>query len=262
MPADQIDYRIYGDDLQFVEIELDKGESVIAEAGAMVYMEDGIEYEAVFGDGSSATGFFGKLFNAGKRLITGESLFLTKFTNGAGGKRKVAFSGSAIGKIIPVNLKEYGGSLICQNDAFLCAALGIQVDIYFNTKFGVGLFGGEGFILQKISGDGLAFIHAGGSVVEKELKNETIYVDTGCLVAFTEGVAFDIKRAGNLKTMLFGGEGLFLAKLSGQGKVFIQSYPFSRLADRIISHAPSIGGDSKGEGSILGGLGDIFEADD
>lgn len=262
MKCHEVDYEIFGDDMQAVEVELDPGETVIAEAGAMNWMEQGIAFEAKMGDGSEADkGLMGKLFNAGKRVLTGESLFLTHFTNQSHGKKRVAFSAPYPGKIIPVDMAAIGGQLICQKDAFLCAALGTKVSIAFSQKLGVGFFGGEGFILQRLEGDGMAFIHAGGTIVKKELNGEKLMVDTGCIVAFSQGIDYDIQRAGGLKSMFFGGEGLFLATLEGHGNVYLQSLPFSRLADRIISHAPSIGGTSKGEGSVLGGLGRLLDGD-
>ncbi len=262
MRCHEVDYEIFGDDMQTVEVELDPGETVIAEAGAMNWMEDGIVFEAKMGDGSEPDrGFMGKLFDAGKRAVTGESLFLTHFTNQGAGKKRVAFSAPYPGKIIPVDMNTMGGELICQKDAFLCAALGTKVSIAFNRKLGAGFFGGEGFILQKLQGDGMAFIHAGGTIVKKELNHDTIRVDTGCIVGFSPGIDYDIQRAGSLKSMFFGGEGLFLATLSGHGSVYLQSLPFSRLADRIIAHAPSAGGSSKGEGSLLGGIGRMLDGD-
>ncbi len=262
MKCHEIDYEIFGDDMQTVEVELDPGETVIAEAGAMNWMEDGISFEAKMGDGSQPDkGFMGKLFDAGKRAITGESLFITHFTNQVQGKKRVAFSAPYPGKIISLDMGKFGGELICQKDAFLCAALGTEVSIAFNKKLGAGFFGGEGFILQRLRGDGMAFVHAGGTIVKKELQGETMRVDTGCIVGFTPGIDYDIQRAGNLKSMFFGGEGLFLATLSGVGTVYLQSLPFSRLADRIIQHAPSAGGSAKGEGSVLGGIGRMFDGD-
>ncbi len=253
----EVDYKIYGDDMQFVEIELDPGETVIAEAGAMMYLDDGIDFEAVMGDGSEPDqGMFGKLKGAGKRVITGESLFMTHFTNQGGGKSRVSFAAPYPGKIIPVDLASLGGRLLCQKDAFLCAAKGTKVGVAFNKKLGAGFFGGEGFILQDLQGDGLVFIHAGGTVVERRLEEETLRVDTGCLVAFEPNVNYDIARAGKLKSQIFGGEGLFLATLQGTGRVWLQSLPFSRLADRI---APFGGGSGKGEGSLIGGISNIFE---
>ena len=259
MNSHEVDYEIIGDDIQIVEIELDPDETVIAEAGAMNYMEDGITYEARMGDGSEPDqGFMGKVFSAGKRMMTGESLFMTHFTNAGGGKRKVAFAAPYPGKIIPLELDKIGGRLTCQKDAFLCAALGTRVTIAFHKRIGAGFFGGEGFILQRLEGNGRAFLHAGGTMVKKELRGETLRVDTGCLVAFTDGIDYDIQRAGNLKSMVFGGEGLFLATLRGHGTVLLQSLPFSRLADRVLAHAPSAGGSRKGEGSVIGGVMDMF----
>ncbi len=259
MQSHEVDYEVIGNDLQIVEIGLDTGETIIAEAGAMNYMEDNIEFEAKLGDGSSAQGLFGKLFSAGKRIVTGESLFLTHFTNTGHNKRHVAFSAPYPGRIAALNLKDIGGALLCQKDAFLCAALGTRINIAFNRRLGSGFFGGEGFILQKLEGDGMVFMHAGGTIIEKELDNETLYVDTGCLVAFTPSIDYSISRAGGLKSMFFGGEGLFLATLRGKGRVLLQSMPFSRLADRIIEHAPAIGGNQRGEGGTLSGVSDIFE---
>ena len=256
----EVDYKIFGHDMQMVEIELDPGETVIAEAGAMVYMEEGINFEAKMGDGSSATAsFFGKLMQAGKRVISGESLFMTHFTHQGGGKKHVAFGAPYPGSILPIDLSLIGGELLCQKDAFLCAALGTQLDIAFTKRLGAGFFGGEGFILEQLRGDGMVFVHAGGTVVEKMLHNETLRVDTGCLVAFQPSIEYDIARAGNLKSMVLGGEGLFLATLRGTGKVWLQSLPFSRMADRIIAHAPSVGGRQQGEGSVLGGFGRIID---
>lgn len=258
-----IDFEILGDDMQMVEIELDPGETVIAEAGAMCFMEEGIEFETKMGDGSTAsTGFFGAIKAIGKRMLTGESLFMTHFTHKGTGKKKVCFAGPYPGKIVPLDLSDLGGEILCEKGAFLCAAMGTTIGIAFTKKLGVGFFGGEGFILQKINGDGLAFIHAGGTVVRRELKGQTLRVDTGCIVAMTSGVNYDIQKAGNLKSMVFGGEGLFLATLSGQGSVWLQSLPFSRMADRIISSAPSAGGSAKGEGSVLGGLGRMIGGND
>jgi uncharacterized protein (TIGR00266 family) len=248
--------------MQMVEIELDPGETVIAEAGAMNFMDEGIDFTTKMGDGSQpGRGVLGKLLDAGKRAVTGESIFLTHFTQRGNGKGHVTFAAPYPGKIVPLDMSALNGEILCQKDAFLCAALGTEVSIAFNKRFGAGLFGGEGFILQCLRGDGLAFLHAGGTIVERELKGETLRVDTGCLVAFTRGIDYDIQRAGNLKSMFFGGEGLFLATLRGRGKVWLQSLPFSRLADRIIAHAPKSGGRRKGEGSILGGLGDLIDGD-
>lgn len=259
----EIDYEIFGDDIQIVEVELDPGETVIAEAGAMNYMEDDITFVAKMGDGSNpAEGVMGKLLAVGKRALTGESIFMTHFTHsGSGRKRRVAFAAPFPGKIIPLNLSEVGGEITCQKDSFLCAAHGTQVTIAFNRKLGAGFFGGEGFILQKLKGDGKVFVHAGGTIVERELKGDKLRIDTGCIVAFSPGIEYNIERAGNLKSMFFGGEGLFLATLSGHGRVWLQSLPFSRLADRVIRSAPSAGGKSKGEGSVLGGLGRLFDGD-
>lgn len=264
MNAHEIDYRLYGDDMQFVEIELDPRESVIAEAGAMMMMEDDIAMETVFGDGSSAgKGLLGRLVGAGKRLLTGESLFMTVFTNQGSGKRRVAFAAPYPGKIIPVDLSELGEKLICQKDSFLCATKGVSVGIEFQRKLGAGFFGGEGFIMQKLEGDGLAFLHAGGTIQRRELQpGEKLRIDTGCLVAMTKDVDYDIEYVGNIKTAFFGGEGLFLATVTGPGAVWVQSLPFSRLADRVLAAAPSAGGRSVGEGSILGSIGDWLDGDD
>jgi uncharacterized protein (TIGR00266 family) len=260
--AHEVDYKIVGDDIQLVEVELDQNETVIAEAGAMNYMEEGITFEARMGDGSVAgQGFFGKLMGAGKRMVTGESLFMTHFTNSAAGKRRVAFAAPYPGKIIPLNLGQLGGQLLCQKDAFLCAAFGTKVDIAFTQRMGAGFFGGEGFILQRLQGDGNVFIHAGGTIVKRELNGQTLRLDTGCLVAFTPGVDYNIQRAGSLRSMVFGGEGLFLATVSGTGTVWMQSLPFSRLADRIVSSA-RLGGGRREEGSVLGSLGRMFESNE
>ncbi len=260
MYSHEIDYEILGDDMQIIEVELDPQETVIAEAGAMNYMEDGIAFEAKMGDGTDAgQDFFGKLINAGKRAITGESLFITHFTNRGQGKRRVAFAAPYPGKIVPIDLRALGGRFTCQKDAFLCAAYGTKLDITFTKRLGTGFFGGEGFVLETLQGDGKAFIHAGGTVVTRELRGETLRVDTGCLVGFTDGIDYDIERAGNLKSMVFGGEGLFLATLRGHGTVYLQSLPFSRLADRVLAHAPRAAGTQTGEGSLLGGLGRMFE---
>ncbi len=263
MRSHEVDYEIIGDDMQLVEVELDPGETVIAEAGAMNYMEEDIGFEAKMGDGSQPDqGFFGKLLDAGKRMVTGESLFMTHFTNnGTAGKRRVAFAAPYPGKIIPIDLSKIGGAILCQKDAFLCAALGTKVDIAFTKKLGAGFFGGEGFILQHLTGDGMVFVQAGGTVVTKQLQGQTLRVDTGCIVAFTPGIEYDIQRAGDLKSMIVGGEGLFLATLQGTGTVMLQSLPFSRLADRIIAAAPKAGGKSVGEGSVLGALGGMLDGD-
>jgi uncharacterized protein (TIGR00266 family) len=263
MRCHEVDYEIVGDDMQMVLVELDPQETVIAEAGAMNFMEEDIEFETRMGDGSQGEqGMMGKLFSAGKRALTGESIFMTHFTNHSRQqKRKVAFAAPFPGKIIPMNLGKMRGEILCEKDAFLCAALGTEVSIAFQRKLGAGFFGGEGFILQRLRGDGMIFIHACGTIIERELHGETLRVDTGCLVAFEPTVNYDIQRAGNLKSMFFGGEGLFLATLSGHGKVWLQSLPFSRLADRILAHAPSQGGSAKGEGSVLGGLGRMLDGD-
>lgn len=252
MRCHEVDYEIIGNSMQLVEVELDPQETVIAEAGAMSYMDDGIDFVAKMGDGSEADqGVMSKLFSAAKRSFTGESIFTTHFTNVGTGKRRVAFGAPYPGQIIPLDMTQVGERFVCQKDAFLCAALGTRLSVTFNRKLGAGFFGGEGFILQTIEGDGMAFIHAGGTLVKKELRGETIKVDTGCIVGFSEGIQYDIQRAGNLKSMLFGGEGLFLATLQGHGMVYLQSLPFSRLADRIIQAAPS-SGDSGG--SLLGSM--------
>lgn len=263
MRSHEIDYEIIGDDMQVVEVELDPEETVIAEAGAMNWMDNGISFEAKMGDGTELdNSILGKIFGAGKRVITGESIFMTHFTNKDYGKKKIAFAAPYPGKIIALDLSLMPqNQFTCQKDAFLCAAMGTKVDITFNKRFGSGLFGGEGFILQKLSGDGRAFVHAGGTVVKKELKNEKLKVDTGCLVGFTAGIDYNIERAGELKSMLFGGEGLFLATLQGTGTVYLQSLPFSRLADRIIKSAPRLSGKQKGEGSVLGQIGNMLDGD-
>ena len=256
----EVDFQIVGDDMQMVIVELDPQETVIAEAGAMTYMEEGIQFEAKMGDGSEPEkGFFGKMMDVGKRAITGESLFMTHFTHHGAGKSHVAFAAPYPGKIIPIDLATIAGNdLLCQKDAFLCAAHGTKVTVALNRKLGAGLLGGEGFILQKLVGDGMAFIHAGGTVIERELNNETLRVDTGCLVAFEPHIDYDIERAGNLKSMFFGGEGLFLATLRGTGRVWLQSLPFRRLAGRVLSN---VGSSGKGEGSVLGSLGNLIDGD-
>lgn len=262
MQCHKVDYEIFGDDMQIVEVELDPGETVIAEAGAMNYMERGITFQARMGDGATADeGVLGKLLNAGKRVLTGESIFLTHFTNEGRGKKRVSFAAPYPGKIVPIEMTKVDGELLCQKDAFLAAALGTKVGIAFTKRLGTGFFGGEGFILQHLRGDGLVFIHAGGTLIQKKLNNDTLLVDTGCLVAFTKGIDYNIERAGSLKSMFFGGEGLFLATLSGKGMVLLQSLPFSRMADRILAHAPSAGGSRKGEGSVLGVLGGMLDGD-
>jgi len=251
----EVDFHIHGSEMQFVEVELDPNEAAVAEAGGLMYMEDDVEMETVFGDGSEKkSGFFGALLGAGKRLLTGESLFMTVFHNRGSGKRKVAFGAPYPGKIIPVHLKDVGGELITQKDSFLAAAKGVSVGIAFQKKLGTGLFGGEGFIMQRLQGDGLAFIHAGGTVYERDLKpGEMLRVDTGCIVAFQPNVDYDIQMVGGIKTAFFGGEGLFFATLRGPGRVWLQSLPLSRLAGRILSAAAP--GGARDEGSVLGGVG-------
>jgi len=262
--ADEIDYKIFGSEMQFVEVELDPGESAVAEAGAMMYKGADVAMETVFGDGSHASasgGFMDKLLGAGKRLLTGESLFTTVFTHQGGGKAHVAFGAPYPGNIIPVSLPDVGGTLICQKDSFLCAAKGVSIGIYFQRKILTGLFGGEGFIMQKLEGTGMVFMHAGGTVVERRLEpGQELDVDTGCVVAFEPSVQFDIRQAGGIKTSLFGGEGLFLAILKGPGRIWLQSLPFSRLAGRMLQAAPQKGG-SVGEGSVLGTLGNWIDGD-
>jgi uncharacterized protein (TIGR00266 family) len=255
--AHEVEYKVIGDDLQFVEILLDPEETIVAEAGAMMYMDKSIEMDTIFGDGSGKEGqdLKGKLFSAGKRMLTGESLFMTTFTNKGTGKKCVSFAAPYPGKVIPFDLGECGGTLICQKDAFLCAAKGITVGIAFQKKIGVGLFGGEGFIMQKLEGDGLAFMHAGGTIIKKDLEpGETIKLDTGCLVAMTKTVNYDVQFAGNIQNALFGGEGLVLATLTGPGSIWLQSLPFSRLADRIYAASRAGGGRNKEEGSLLGNI--------
>jgi len=255
----EIDYKVFGDDLQYVEVELDPNEAAVAEAGGMMYMEDGIEMETIFGDGSQQqSGFLGALLGAGKRLLTGESLFMTVFWNRSQGKKRVAFGAPYPGKIIPVHLAEIGGDLMAQKDSFLCAAKGVSVGIGFNKKLGAGLFGGEGFIMERLQGDGWAFLHAGGTIRELTLApGELLRIDTGCIVGFQPSVDFDIQFVGKIKSALFGGEGLFFATLRGPGRVWLQSLPFSRLANRIF--AAQRGG--REEGSVLGGLGRILDGD-
>ena len=261
--AYDIDFEIFGDDMQFIEIELDPGESAIAEAGAMMYMDQGIEMQSIFGDGSrESQGVMSKIFGAGKRILTGESLFMTAYTNTGPAKQKVGFGAPYPGKIIPLDLAELGGEILCQKDAFLCAAKGVSIGIAFQKKLGAGLFGGEGFILQRIQGDGDVFVHAGGTLIEKDLSmGERLRIDTGCIAAFQSGVQYDIQFVGGLKTAIFGGEGMFFANVTGPGKIWLQSLPFSRLADRIIASAPRMGGQRKGEGSLLGSLGDLIDGD-
>ncbi|MFM7531902.1 MAG: TIGR00266 family protein [Rubrivivax sp.] len=256
MAMDVVDYEIKGAEMQFVEVELDPGEAAIGEAGSMMFMDAGISMDTVFGDGSAQSGgLFGKLLGAGKRLVTGESLFTTVYTNGSTLKQRVAFAAPYPGKILPMQLRQLGGTLICQKDAFLCAARGVSLGIHFQQRLSVGFFGGEGFIMQRLEGDGLAFVHAGGTVVRRELApGQTLLVDTGCLVAMTPQVNFEIQYVGKIKTALFGGEGLFFAKVSGPGSVWLQSLPFSRLASRVFAAAPQRGG-SREEGSVLGAVG-------
>jgi uncharacterized protein (TIGR00266 family) len=261
--AHEIDFKIIGSEMQFVEVELDPGESAVAEAGSMMYMTPGITMETVFGDGQQAGGgVMNAILGAGKRLLTGESLFMTVFSNQGGGKQQVSFAAPYPGKILAMDLKQLGGTLICQKDSFLCAARGISIGIAFQRRIGVGLFGGEGFIMQKLEGDGLCFVHAGGTVHPLELgPGQTLRVDTGCLVALQPTVSYDIQYVGKIKTALFGGEGLFYAALTGPGRVWLQSLPFSRMADRIYKAAPAAGGSRKEGGSILGGLGDLLDGD-
>ena len=262
--ADEIDYKIFGSEMQFVDVELDPGESAVAEAGAMMYKENAVGMETIFGDGSASSGgggFMDKLMGAGKRLLTGESLFMTVFTHTGRGKARVAFGAPYPGNIIPIPLTSVDGHLICQKDSFLCAAKGVSIGIHLQKKILTGLFGGEGFIMQKLEGDGMVFVHAGGTVVERTLKSgEVLDVDTGCIVALEKTVSFDIRQAGNIKTALFGGEGLFFATLTGPGRVWLQSLPFSRMAGRMLQAAPQKGG-SRGEGSLLGSLGGLLDGD-
>lgn len=260
---DVVDFKIFGSEMQFVEIELDPAEAAIGEAGSMMYMEDGIEMDTIFGDGSQQNkGFLGSLMGAGKRLVTGESLFTTVFHNSGAGKKRVAFGAPYPGKILPIHLAEIGGELRAQKDSFLCAAKGVSLGIAFQKRLGAGLFGGEGFILQRLEGDGWAFIHAGGTLYERQLAaGEVLRVDTGCVVAFQPTVDFDIQYVGKIKSALFGGEGLFFATLRGPGHIWLQSLPLSRMANRIVASAPRSGGGGKGEGSVLGGLGRLIGGD-
>src|SRR5438552_479817 len=260
---DVIDYKIFGDDMQYVEVELDPNEATVAEAGGMMYMDDGIEMETIFGDGSaSQSGLMGALMGAGKRLLTGESLFMTVFQNKGAGKKKIAFGAPYPGKIVAVNLSELGGELIAQKDSFLAAAKGVSIGIAFQKRLGVGLFGGEGFIMERLQGNGWAFVHAGGMLTEKTLApGELLRVDTGCIVAFQPTVDYDIQFVGKIKSALFGGEGLFFATLRGPGRIWLQSLPFSRLAGRIVAAAPGLGRGGREEGSILGKLGNIIDGD-
>lgn len=262
--ADDIEFEIKGQELQFVEVELDPGESAVAEAGALVWKDASVDMTTVFGDGrgDGGGGFMGKLLGAGKRLVTGESLFTTVFTHQGQGKARVAFASPVPGSILPIKLDQLGGTLICQKDAFLAAAKGVSIGVHFQRRMLTGLFGGEGFIMQRLEGDGWVFVQMGGTVVERELRaGEQLHVDTGCLAAFTPSVDFDLVAAGGVKSMFFGGEGLFFARLTGPGKVWVQSLPFSRLAARMFAAAGSRGGSNRGEGSVLGGLGDMFDGD-
>ncbi len=262
MRTHDIDYHIHGEEMQFVEIELDPMETVIAEAGSFMMMDDGIEMATIFGDGSQSegSGLFGKLLSAGKRLITGESLFMTAYTHAGDGKKRASFAAPYPGKIIPLDLSQLEGKIICQKDAFLCAAKGVSVGIEFSQKLGRGFFGGEGFIMQKLEGDGMAFVHAGGSIIEKKLElGEVLKIDTGCLVAFTRDVDYDIEMVRGVRNVIFGGEGIFFARLEGPGTVWIQSLPFSRLADRVLQASRHYGKGGKDEGSILGTLGNLLD---
>ncbi len=263
MSAHDIDYQIFGEEMQYVEIELDPQEAVVAEAGSFMMMDTGIKMDTIFGDGSNQTsGVLGKIFSAGKRVLTGESLFMTAFLNVENGKKKVSFASPYPGKIVAIDLSKYGGKFICQKDAFLCAAKGVTVGIEFSKRLGRGLFGGEGFIMQKLEGNGMAFVHAGGTLARKELAaGEVIKVDTGCIVGFTQQVDYDIEFVGGIKNTVFGGEGLFFATLRGPGAVYVQSLPFSRLAGKVWAAAPKGGGKDRGEGSILGTIGDILDGD-
>ncbi len=256
----EIDYRIFGEEMQCVEIELDPQETVVAESGSFMYMDDGIRMDTIFGDGSSSGGgFFSKLVGAGKRLLTGESLFMTTFTHTGAGKARVAFASPYPGKIIPLDLATLNGKIICQKDSFLCAAKGVSVGIEFQRRLGTGLFGGEGFIMQKVEGDGLAFCHAGGHIIERTLNpGESLRIDTGCVVAYTSGIDYDIQFVGGIKNSIFGGEGFFFAVLTGPGKVWLQTLPISRLASRIMAYGTFR---RKEEGSILGGLGNLIDGD-
>jgi uncharacterized protein (TIGR00266 family) len=256
MAMDVVDYEIKGSEMQFVEVELDPGEAAVGEAGSMMFMDGGITMEAVFGDGSQASsGLWGALVGAGKRLITGEKMFTTVYQNQSAQKRRIAFAAPFPGKIVPIDLKRLGGMLIAQKESFLCAARGVSIGVHFQQRLSVGFFGGEGFVMQRLEGDGLAFIHAGGTVVRRELQaGETVLVDTGCVVAYTPNVDFEIQYVGKIKTALFGGEGLFLAKMTGPGQVWLQSLPFSRLASRVFAAAPQTGGGGREEGSVLGGF--------
>jgi uncharacterized protein (TIGR00266 family) len=263
MKAHEIDYTIYGEEMQYVEIVLDPQEIVVAEAGSFMMMDNGIQMQTIFGDGSAEHGgVFGKLLSAGKRMLTGESLFMTAYLNQNNSRSKVCFASPYPGKILPIDLTHFGEKFICQKDSFLCAAKGVAVGIEFSKKLGRGLFGGEGFIMQKIEGDGMAFVHSGGTLAKRELASgEILKVDTGCIVGFTKDVDYDIEFIGGIRNSIFGGEGLFYATLRGPGTVYIQSLPFSRLADRIIASAPRSGGSGREEGSLLGGLGRMIDGD-
>jgi uncharacterized protein (TIGR00266 family) len=264
MQAHEIDYHIFGEEMQYVEIELDPQEIVIAEAGSFMMMDNNIQMETIFGDGSEQqeSGLFGKLLNAGKRVLTGESLFMTAFINQNNAKSKVSFAAPYPGKIMAIDLTQFQGKFICQKNSFLCAAKGVSIGIEFSKKLGRGLFGGEGFIMQKIEGDGMAFVHSGGTLAKRELAaGDILKVDTGCIVGFTKDIDYDIEFIGGIKNSLFGGEGLFYATLRGPGTVYVQSLPFSRLADRIIASAPRSGGSSREEGSLLGGIGNLLDGD-
>lgn len=263
MKAHEIDYHIYGEEMQYVEIELDPQEIVVAESGSFMMMDNGIKMETIFGDGSQPqSGLFDKLLSAGKRVLTGESLFMTAYLNQNNTKSKISFASPYPGKIIAIDLANFGGKFICQKDSFLCAAKGVSVGIEFSKKLGRGLFGGEGFIMQKIEGDGMAFVHSGGTLAKKELAaGEVLKVDTGCIIGFTKDVDYDIEFIGGIKNTIFGGEGMFYATLRGPGTVYVQSLPFSRLADRIIASAPKSGGSGREEGSLLGGIGRLLDGD-
>jgi len=263
MNAHEIDYNIFGEEMQYVEIELDPQESLVAEAGSFMMMNDGVTMTTIFGDGTNQDkGILGKLFSAGKRLLTGESLFMTVFTNSGYGKKNISFASPYPGKIIPIDLTEFGGKFVCQKDAFLFAAKGVTIGIEFSKKLGRGLFGGEGFIMQKMEGDGMGFVHAGGNMAKKVLQpGEILRVDTGCIVGFTQTIEYDIEFVGGIKNTIFGGEGLFFASLKGPGTVYIQSLPFSRLAGRVLAMAPQTGKGDRGESSILGGIGNLLDGD-
>jgi len=258
-----VEFEIFGDSMQYVEVELDPQEAAIAEAGTLMYMDDGVDMETIFGDGAQKSGgVFDAILGAGKRILTGESLFMTVFSNGDGRRRRVAFAAPYPGKILAIDLSDVGGEVILQKDSFLCGAKGVQLDIALNRRLGAGLFGGEGFILQRLRGDGLVFIQAGGTLMRRTLEaGETLRVDTGCLVGFQPTVNYDIQRVKGIKSMLFGGEGLFFATLRGPGEIWLQSLPFSRLADRVLMAAPRAGGRDKGEGSVLGKVGRILDGD-